>query len=173
MQAALRKISQGSIVVGISGVIAEQNFPGMSVYGASKAAVRSFDEVLAREARKAGVRVIDARPPQSPNGSSQPLLMTKLICPPPHFQTKRPTTSHTNRVQSSNQVGPFHSDKFPTVINRRQLICWLILSIMAFQTATPISKKSPTRPATATSTSFGCVTGGNTEPYCMLLRPKP
>jgi len=31
MQAALRKISQGSVVVGISGVIAEQNFPGMSV----------------------------------------------------------------------------------------------------------------------------------------------
>ncbi len=68
MQAALRKISQGSVVVGISGVIAEQNFPGMSVYGASKAAVRSFDEALAREARKAGVRVIDARPPHTETG---------------------------------------------------------------------------------------------------------
>jgi cyclic-di-GMP-binding biofilm dispersal mediator protein len=63
MQAALSKISQGSVLVGISGVIAEQNLPGMSVYGASKSAVRSFDEALAREARKAGVRVIDARPP--------------------------------------------------------------------------------------------------------------
>ncbi len=68
MQAALRKISQGSVVVGISGVIAEQNFPGMSVYGASKAAVRSFDEALAREARKAGVRVINARPPHTETG---------------------------------------------------------------------------------------------------------
>ena len=68
MQAALRKISQGSVVVGISGVIAEQNFPGMSVYGASKAAVRSIDEALAREARKAGVRVIDARPPHTETG---------------------------------------------------------------------------------------------------------
>ncbi len=68
MQAALLKISQGSVVVGISGVIAEQNFPGMSVYGASKAAVRSFDEALAREARKAGVRVIDARPPHTETG---------------------------------------------------------------------------------------------------------
>lgn len=54
MQAALRKISQGSVLVGISGIIAEQNLPGMSVYGASKAAVRSFDEALAREARKVG-----------------------------------------------------------------------------------------------------------------------
>lgn len=68
MQAALRKISQGSVLVGISGVIAEQNLPGMSVYGASKAAVRSFDEALAREARKVGVRIIDARPPHTETG---------------------------------------------------------------------------------------------------------
>ena len=65
MQAALNHVQQGSVLVGISGVIAEQNLPGMSVYGASKAAVRSFDEALAREARKAGVRVIDTRPPHT------------------------------------------------------------------------------------------------------------
>lgn len=68
MQAALRKISQGSVLVGISGIIAEQNLPGMSVYGASKAAVRSFNEALAREARKVGVRIIDARPPHTETG---------------------------------------------------------------------------------------------------------
>ena len=68
MQAALRHVQQGSVLVGISGVIAEQNLPGMSVYGASKAAVRSFDEALAREARKTGVRVIDARPPHTETG---------------------------------------------------------------------------------------------------------
>ena len=68
MQAALRKISQGSVLVGISGIIAEQNLPGMSVYGASKAAGRSFDEALAREARKVGVRIIDARPPHTETG---------------------------------------------------------------------------------------------------------
>jgi len=68
MQAALRKISQGSVLVGISGIIAEQNLPGMSVYGASKAAVRSFNEELAREARKVGVRIIDARPPHTETG---------------------------------------------------------------------------------------------------------
>ena len=68
MQAALRKISQGSVLVGIPGVIAEQNLPGMSIYGASKAAVRSFDEALAREARKVGVRIIDARPPHTETG---------------------------------------------------------------------------------------------------------
>ena len=49
-------------------MIAEQNLPGMAAYGASKAAVTSFDEALAREARRAKVRVIDARPPHTETG---------------------------------------------------------------------------------------------------------
>ena len=82
MQAALRKISQGSVLVGISGIIAEQNLPGMSVYGASKAAVRSFDEALAREARKVGVRIIDARPPHTETGlASRAVAGTALKFP--------------------------------------------------------------------------------------------
>jgi cyclic-di-GMP-binding biofilm dispersal mediator protein len=65
MKEALKRVGPGSVLVGISGVIAEQNLPGMSVYGSSKAAVRSFDEALTREARRSGVRVIDARPPHT------------------------------------------------------------------------------------------------------------
>ena len=56
------------MIVNISGVIAEQNMPGMAVYGASKAAVRSFDEALARGARRKKIRVIDARPPHTETG---------------------------------------------------------------------------------------------------------
>jgi len=68
MQAALPHMSKGSVLVGISGVIAEQNLPGMAAYGASKAAVRSFNEALSREARRLGIRVIDARPPHTETG---------------------------------------------------------------------------------------------------------
>lgn len=68
MQVALPHMSKGSVLVGISGVIAEQNLPGMAAYGASKAAVRSFNEALSREARRLGVRVIDARPPHTETG---------------------------------------------------------------------------------------------------------
>ena len=68
MQAALPHLSKGSVLVGISGVIAEQNLPGMATYGASKAAVRSFNEALSREARRLGIRVIDARPPHTETG---------------------------------------------------------------------------------------------------------
>ena len=49
-------------------MIAEQNLPGMAAYGASKAAARSFDEALAREARRKKVRVLDARPPHTETG---------------------------------------------------------------------------------------------------------
>ena len=83
MQAALQNMKTGSVLVGISGVIAKQNLPGMSVYGASKAATRSFNEALSREARRSGVRVIDARPPHTETG-----LATRAIAgTPPKFPT--------------------------------------------------------------------------------------
>ena len=65
---AMNTLSTGGVIVNISGVIAEQNLPGMVAYGASKAAVRAFDEGLAREARRKSVRVIDARPPHTETG---------------------------------------------------------------------------------------------------------
>jgi len=71
VQAALARMNPGGAVVNLSGVIAEKNLPGMAVYGASKAAVRSFDEALAREARRAKIRVIDARPPHTETGLAQ------------------------------------------------------------------------------------------------------
>lgn len=67
-RAALGSLREGGVVVNISGVIAEQNLPGMAAYGSSKAAVRSFDEAFAREARRKRIRIIDARPPHTETG---------------------------------------------------------------------------------------------------------
>jgi cyclic-di-GMP-binding biofilm dispersal mediator protein len=64
-RAALPRMSRGGVIVNISGAIAERNLPGMAAYGASKAALRAFDEAFAREARRNGVRVMDARPPHT------------------------------------------------------------------------------------------------------------
>lgn len=94
MQAALHHIQQGSVLVGISGVIAEQNLPGISMYGASKAAVRSFNEALAREARKAGVRVIDARPPHTETG----LASRAVAGNPPKFPVGLDPTVVASRI---------------------------------------------------------------------------
>jgi cyclic-di-GMP-binding biofilm dispersal mediator protein len=79
--AALPNMTKGGVIVGISGVIAEQNLPGMAAYGSSKAAVRSFNEAFGREARRQGVRVIDARPPHTETG-----LATRAVAGnPPRF----------------------------------------------------------------------------------------
>lgn len=65
---ALRAVAPGGAIVTISGVVAEGNVAGMAAYGASKAALHSFTRALAREARRAGVRVLDARPPHTETG---------------------------------------------------------------------------------------------------------
>lgn len=67
-RAALPHVRPGGVLVQIPGVIAEQNLPGMAAYGASKAAVRAFDQALAREARRSKVRVLDAHPPHTETG---------------------------------------------------------------------------------------------------------
>ena len=80
-RAALPLMRSGGVIVNLSGVIAERNLPGMSAYGASKAAVRALDEGLAREARRAGVRVLDARPPHTETG----LVDRAIAGTPPKF----------------------------------------------------------------------------------------
>ncbi len=67
-KAAGSTLEPGGAFVTISGVIAEQNLPGMAAYGASKAAGRSFGEALAREYRRKKLRVLDARPPHTETG---------------------------------------------------------------------------------------------------------
>ena len=52
----------------LTGLFAEQILPGMAAAGAYTAAARSFDEALAREARRKMVRVLDARPPPTETG---------------------------------------------------------------------------------------------------------
>ncbi len=70
-RAALPVLRPNGALVNISGVIAETNLPGMAAYGASKAAVRAFDQALAREARRRNVRVLDARPPHTETGLAE------------------------------------------------------------------------------------------------------
>lgn len=67
-RAAVRRLGEGGTILNLSGVVAEQNLPGMAAYGASKAALRSFDEGFAREARRKRIRVVDARPPHTETG---------------------------------------------------------------------------------------------------------
>ncbi len=67
-KAALERLGEGGMLVNISGVIAEQNLPGMAAYGASKAALASFSDAFGREARRKKVKVLDARPGHTETG---------------------------------------------------------------------------------------------------------
>lgn len=55
-------------VVNISGVVAESPMAGLAAYSSSKAAVYAFDQALARELRREGIRVLDARPGHTETG---------------------------------------------------------------------------------------------------------
>ena len=64
-------------VVNISAVVAEQPQPGMAAYSASKAALAAYDAAAARELRREGIRLIDARPPHTETGlADRPLAGT-------------------------------------------------------------------------------------------------
>ncbi len=52
----------------ISAVVAEQPMAGMAAYSASKAALTAVDQALVKELRRAGVDVIDVRPPHTETG---------------------------------------------------------------------------------------------------------
>jgi cyclic-di-GMP-binding biofilm dispersal mediator protein len=58
-------------VVTVSAVVAEQPTAGMAAYSASKAALSGFDAAAARELRRVGIRLIDARPPHTETGLAQ------------------------------------------------------------------------------------------------------
>jgi NAD(P)-dependent dehydrogenase (short-subunit alcohol dehydrogenase family) len=55
-------------VVNLSGVVAEQPLPNMAAYSASKLAIHGYLQALAREWRRDGIRVLDARPGHTETG---------------------------------------------------------------------------------------------------------
>ncbi|GAB3607017.1 hypothetical protein GCM10027413_24260 [Conyzicola nivalis] len=61
-------------VLTISGVVAESPTAGLAAYSASKSALAAFMAATSREARRSGVRLIDARPGHTETG-----LVTRAI----------------------------------------------------------------------------------------------
>lgn len=70
-------------VMHLSAVVAEQPTAGMAAYSASKAALTAYDAAAGRELRRAGIRLVDARPPHTETGlASRPLAGTAPRLPP-------------------------------------------------------------------------------------------
>ncbi len=68
VRALVPYLGEGSTLVSLSAVVAESPTAGMAAYSASKAALSGFDKAMALELRRAGVRVIDVRPPHTETG---------------------------------------------------------------------------------------------------------
>ena len=68
VRAAAAHLGRGAAIVNLSAVVADTPLPGMAAYAASKAGLTAFDRAAARELRRAGVRVLDARPPHTETG---------------------------------------------------------------------------------------------------------
>lgn len=62
------KRMDGGFVVSISGLIAESPMAGMAAYSGVKAAISAMTIAMARELRRKGIHVLDARPPHTETG---------------------------------------------------------------------------------------------------------
>ena len=61
-------VMDGGFIVNITGVIGDQPPAGMAVYAAAKAGLSAASKALARELRRQGTHVLDARPPHTETG---------------------------------------------------------------------------------------------------------
>ncbi|WP_405656124.1 SDR family NAD(P)-dependent oxidoreductase [Streptomyces sp. RK9] len=67
-RAALGVMGPGSLIAAVTGVVAERPQPGMADYSASKTALSAWLAAVRREARTAGVRVLELRPGHTDTG---------------------------------------------------------------------------------------------------------
>ena len=73
-RAATRHLGKDGVIAQVSAVVADQPMAGLAAYSAAKAGLTAFDTAFRREMRRAGVRVIDARPPHMETGlAARPL----------------------------------------------------------------------------------------------------
>lgn len=68
MMAAAARHMEGGFVANITGIVAEEPFPGMAPYVAAKAGLSAATRALAKELRHRGILVVDVRPPHTETG---------------------------------------------------------------------------------------------------------
>ncbi len=71
MMAAASRHMESGFIVNITGIVAEEPFPGMAAYVAAKAGLSSATRALAKELRRSGILVVDARPGHTETGLAE------------------------------------------------------------------------------------------------------
>ena len=81
--AASATAAHAPFVVTISGIVAESPTAGLAAYSASKAALAAFGSAASRELRRAGIRLLDARPGHTETAlATHPIAGTAPAFPP-------------------------------------------------------------------------------------------
>lgn len=102
-RAATRHLQKGGVIAQVSAVVADQPMAGLAAYSAAKAGLTAFDTAFRREMRRAGVRVIDARPPHMETGlANRPLAGD----PPGLAQGRDPREVADELVAAIAESGP-------------------------------------------------------------------
>ncbi|MEY4311451.1 MAG: hypothetical protein RLZZ571_221 [Actinomycetota bacterium] len=77
--------NEKAFVIGITGVVVEQTFPGMSIYSASKSALSSFLQSIEKEWRRYKIRTLDVRLGHTETGlATRPLFGAAPAIPTGH-----------------------------------------------------------------------------------------
>lgn len=102
-RAATRHLGKGGVIAQVSAVVADQPMAGLAAYSAAKAGLTAFDTAFRREMRRAGVRVLDARPPHMETGlATRPLAGA----PPGLAQGRDPREVADELVATIAESGP-------------------------------------------------------------------
>ena len=71
IRSALGRIGSGGFVVGLTGAVVDTPTAGMAAYSSVKSGLSAALSAVAREARRDGVYVLDARPPHTETGLAE------------------------------------------------------------------------------------------------------
>lgn len=74
VRGALDRFEDGGLIAALSAIVADHPTAGMAAYSASKAALSAYLAALRREVRRAGVTVVDVRPPHLDTAFSEHAL---------------------------------------------------------------------------------------------------
>ena len=78
-------VAEGGALVALSAILADAPMAGMAAYSASKAALTGYLTALRREMRRAGIDVLDVRPPHLETGlADRAIAGTPPAFPPGH-----------------------------------------------------------------------------------------
>ena len=167
---ALAKEDGGTpFIVTLSGVVSENPTAGLGAYSAVKAALAAFHAVAARELRRQGIRVVDARPghtetelsrhpiagetPKFPTGYDPAAVAARVIAALVANEKDLPSSAFTEVAHAEAQMVP--AEPVDTTTDAHPAV--KMAAAMPLEVSTPVSSEGS---ATSAPATVGSAPGG-------------